>query len=545
MLRKMKLIILFSLYVVLSPGLASALGLGQLKVQSALNENLHAEIELITVSDEELKTLKAGLAENILFQTNRLPVTDELKSLTFGIVGVGRKHYIRIDSSQPFTQANTSFFLKVESSSGVLVRKYKIVLSSNLKPAVSATVQMPDQAKEKSGQAKAVRVVVSNGQTLWSIASQYTVASDVSGSQMMLAIQTVNPDAFNVSNINELKKGSVLIIPTLAEARSIKPAQALNQVKQQVQQWKQHRALQASIPNTRLPTVKVDSKQKLSILAKTADAPANTNSTSIELTGLQQQKQLLQEQLGSKEEQNLELRNRLDNLERVLQKQEAIISVQNQQLAQLQLILERFENLAPQSPKASPSANPAETSVIAGSALNIEIKAFFDRFLVLSDQALDASKQAWWKLKAWLQQRSIAFLLGVPTVSLWLLVMLMMLLLRRRKSEAVSAPDEPHVAAAEVPVEMQRSAAPKEPEAIILDDDVLKDLVGDVPDFEIDDAPEELPEDAATKLALVTVLVEMGDYSAAKESLHEVIAEGNAEQVKRAQQILATLVDAE
>lgn len=541
MLRKMKLIILFSLYVVLSPGLASALGLGQLKVQSALNENLHAEIELITVSDEELKTLKAGLAENILFQTNRLPVTDELKSLTFGIVGVGRKHYIRIDSSQPFTQANTSFFLKVESSSGVLVRKYKIVLSSNLKPAVSAVVQMPDQAKEKSGQAKAVRVVVSNGQTLWSIASQYTVASDVSGSQMMLAIQTVNPDAFNVSNINELKKGSVLIIPTLAEARSIKPAQALNQVKQQVQQWKQHRALQASIPNTRLPTVKVDSKQKLSILAKIADAPANTNSTSIELTGLQQQKQLLQEQLGSKEEQNLELRNRLDNLERVLQKQEAIISVQNQQLAQLQLILERFENLAPQSP----SANPAETSVIAGSALNIEIKAFFDRFLVLSDQALDASKQAWWKLKAWLQQRSIAFILGVPTVSLWLLVMLMMLLLRRRKSEAVSAPDEPHVAAAEVPVEMQRSAAPKEPEAIILDDDVLKDLVGDVPDFEIDDAPEELPEDAATKLALVTVLVEMGDYSAAKESLHEVIAEGNAEQVKRAQQILATLVDAE
>ena len=541
MLRKMKLIILFSLYVVLSPGLASALGLGQLKVQSALNENLHAEIELITVSDEELKTLKAGLAENILFQTNRLPVTDELKSLTFGIVGVGRKHYIRIDSSQPFTQANTSFFLKVESSRGVLVRKYKIVLSSNLKPAVSAVVQMPDQAKEKSGQAKAVRVVVSNGQTLWSIASQYTVASDVSGSQMMLAIQTVNPDAFNVSNINELKKGSVLIIPTLAEARSIKPAQALNQVKQQVQQWKQHRALQASIPNTRLPTVKVDSKQKLSILAKTADAPANTNSTSIELTGLQQQKQLLQEQLGSKEEQNLELRNRLDNLERVLQKQEAIISVQNQQLAQLQLILERFENLAPQSP----SANPAETSVIAGSALNIEIKAFFDRFLVLSDQALDASKQAWWKLKAWLQQRSIAFILGVPTVSLWLLVMLMMLLLRRRKSEAVSAPDEPHVAAAEVPVEMQRSAAPKEPEAIILDDDVLKDLVGDVPDFEIDDAPEELPEDAATKLALVTVLVEMGDYSAAKESLHEVIAEGNAEQVKRAQQILATLVDAE
>ena len=83
MQRKSKLILIYSLLAMFWPGLVSALGLGQLVVQSALNEPLRAEIELVTITSEEFETLKVGLAENILFQTNRLPVTDELKSLQF------------------------------------------------------------------------------------------------------------------------------------------------------------------------------------------------------------------------------------------------------------------------------------------------------------------------------------------------------------------------------------------------------------------------------------------------------------------------------
>ena len=83
MQRKSNLILIYSLLAMFWPGLVSALGLGQLVVQSALNEPLRAEIELVTITGEEFETLKVGLAENILFQTNRLPVTDELKSLQF------------------------------------------------------------------------------------------------------------------------------------------------------------------------------------------------------------------------------------------------------------------------------------------------------------------------------------------------------------------------------------------------------------------------------------------------------------------------------
>ena len=621
MQRKAKLILIYSLLAVLWPGLASALGLGQLVVQSALNEPLRAEIELVTVTSEEFQTLKVGLAENILFQTNRLPVTDELKSLQFKPIRTGSNSYIRIHSSEPFRQANTAFFIKLESSSGVLVRKYKIALAAAAKSPVTVAEKKPEQVQKD----QSPRVVVADGETLWSIASRYTTGTRISGSQMMLAIQAMNPNAFNAQNINELKKGSILIIPALEQARSIKSGQALNQVRQQVQQWKQHRAKQIVVPSTRLPTVLSDNKQKLSILAKTPNAGSDANPQSVELADMRQQNQLLQEQVGSKVQENLELRSRVDNLELVLKKQEAIIEVQNQQLARLQEILERLENLPPISPQASPLAGPKSSpqasAMLADSELNAGLKMAFDKTLnasqqawlelktwsqqqmqeglerfenlppissqsspksspqasaALADSELNAdlkmffdkashgSQQTWLEFKAWSQQRSVAFLLGISSLSLLLLVMFMVFFLRRRKSasEPVSSADEPHFdpqaieqmdeSTGKVSPQALSTAAAQEPQPVILDGQVLKDLVDGVvvtnepePMSEVEPEPEddleELPEDAATKLDLVAILLEMGDVDSARESLRQVIADGDAEQVKRAQQILATI----
>jgi len=619
MQRKAKSILIYSLLAVLWPGLASALGLGQLVVQSALNEPLRAEIELVTVTSEEFKTLKVGLAENILFQTNRLPVTDELKSLQFKPIRTGSNSYIRIHSSEPFRQANTAFFMKLESSSGVLVRKYKIALAAAAKSPVTVAEKKPEQVQKD----QSPRVVVADGETLWSIASRYTAGTRISGSQMMLAIQAMNPNAFNAQNINELKKGSVLVIPTLEQARSIKPGEALNQVRQQVQQWEQHRAAQTVVPSTRLPTVLSDNKQKLSILAKTPNAGSDANPQSVELADMRQQNQLLQEQVGSKVQENLELRSRIDNLELVLKKQEAIIEVQNQQLARLQEILERLENLPPisqqASPLAGPKSSPQASATLADSELNADLKMISDKTFnssqqawlelkawsqkqmqegleqfqnlppissqsspksspqasaALADSELNAdlkmffdkashgSQQTWLELKAWSQQRSIVFLLSVSSLSLWLLVMFVVFFLRRRKSasEPASSADEPHFdpqaieqmdeSTGKVSPQALSTAAAQEPQPVILDEQVLKDLVDGVvvtnePEpmvkVEPEDDLEELPEDAATKLDLVAILLEMGDVDSARESLRQVIADGDAEQVKRAQQILATI----
>ena len=549
MQRKSKLILIYSLLAMFWPGLVSALGLGQLVVQSALNEPLRAEIELVTITSEEFETLKVGLAENILFQTNRLPVTDELKSLQFQAIRTSSNSYIRINSSQPFKQASTAFFIKLESSSGVLVRKYKIALAAATKSSTTIAEKKPEQAQKD----QLPRVAVADGETLWSIASRYTAGTNISGSQMMLAIQLMNPDAFNMGNINELKKGVVLVVPALAQARSIKPEQALNQVRQQAQEWKQHRAEQPIVRSTRLPTVVSDNKQKLSILTKTPNLDDDSNPQSVELADMQQQNQLLQEQIGSKVQENLELRSRIGDLELMLKKQEAIIDVQNQQLARLQEILERFEDLPPMNsqpgplagPKSSPKSSPQASAAIAESELNVDLKETLDK-------AIYASQQVWLELKAWFQQQSVAFLLGISSLFLWLLVMFILLLLRRRKlaSEPVSSPEEPHLDPQVIVMmdEKTEEVAVKavfpttqEPQIVGLDDQALKDLADDVAELEPDDDYEELLENAATKLDLVAVLLEMGDVDSARESLREVIAEGDAEQVKRAQQILATI----
>ncbi len=44
------------------PGAAGAVGLGEIRVQSALNEPLSAEIDIVGATDEELSDLRAAVA---------------------------------------------------------------------------------------------------------------------------------------------------------------------------------------------------------------------------------------------------------------------------------------------------------------------------------------------------------------------------------------------------------------------------------------------------------------------------------------------------
>src|SRR5580658_6813146 len=50
------------------PGMAGALGLGDIHVNSALNEPLSAEIQIVGASDEELTDLRAAVADRETFQ---------------------------------------------------------------------------------------------------------------------------------------------------------------------------------------------------------------------------------------------------------------------------------------------------------------------------------------------------------------------------------------------------------------------------------------------------------------------------------------------
>ena len=94
-------------------------------------------------------------------------------------------------------------------------------VSVSIQPAMAANTYGPTTGQE----------------TLWSIASRLRPTYAVSTQQMMLAIRAKNPQAFTVSNINALKKGSVLKLPTLAEIQQLDQIQALRNARQQNRHW--------------------------------------------------------------------------------------------------------------------------------------------------------------------------------------------------------------------------------------------------------------------------------------------------------------------
>ena len=58
---------------------------------------------------------------------------------------------------------------------------------------------------------------VARGETLWGIASEYSKGTGFSINQTMLALQRKNPDAFIQQNINKLKRGVILRMPSFSE----------------------------------------------------------------------------------------------------------------------------------------------------------------------------------------------------------------------------------------------------------------------------------------------------------------------------------------
>ena len=86
----------------LFPIASHALALGKLKVHSALNEPLNAEIAFTTVTDKELKGLNVSLASRADFDAagvDRLPFLSQIK-FTIEKKSDG-KYYLQLRTEQP------------------------------------------------------------------------------------------------------------------------------------------------------------------------------------------------------------------------------------------------------------------------------------------------------------------------------------------------------------------------------------------------------------------------------------------------------------
>ncbi len=150
MFRNRRGIALISRWMLISimalfPVAGHALALGKLKVLSALNEPLNAEIEFTSITEKELKGLTVSLASRSDFDdagVELLPFLSELKFV------VDRKsdgrHFLQLRTDQQINEPFLHLLLQVEWPGGRLVREYTALIDPPYKIAgKAAPVETP------------------------------------------------------------------------------------------------------------------------------------------------------------------------------------------------------------------------------------------------------------------------------------------------------------------------------------------------------------------------------------------------------------------
>jgi pilus assembly protein FimV len=214
------------------------------------------------------------------------------------------------------------------------------------------------------------RVQVTGGQTLWSVAQQVR-PQGVNTNQAMLALQRANPDAFINGNINRLKTGAVLRIPSRDEFAAMGTAEAESQVRAQEASWRGQPAPQpvAAAPAATTPAAAAASPRpaapvdsRLEVVPPSGDTPRAAQSgaaAGAEGRELRAEVARAQEQVSALQQENRELQSRVTDLERIDRDTRQLIALKDSQLAEAQRRLAELEQQR-QAAAAAPTATPTE-----------------------------------------------------------------------------------------------------------------------------------------------------------------------------------------
>ncbi len=245
--------------LLLAPQAALALGLGDIRLNSSLNEPLAAEIDLVAPTADELGSLSAQLASRELFQRYGLERPGYLDSLSFS-VGQGRdgRSVLQVNSTTAISEPFVTFLVEVNWPRGRLLREYTVLLDPPVfapKEAVAAAPVAAPRASRPATAAPAPRPAspapastttpaempdgyrVQRGDTLYGIAAGLTGGNRGDVNRMMLALFRENPQAFD-DNVNLLRAGALLRIPGPAAIDGISAAEAAGEIGRQTAAWR-------------------------------------------------------------------------------------------------------------------------------------------------------------------------------------------------------------------------------------------------------------------------------------------------------------------
>lgn len=217
---------------------AWALELGRVAVQSNLGEPLQAELEITRITAEERASLQIGVAPAAQFQAANVERSPALNGIKFDVVqSPDGRTVVRITGNQTVGTPFVDLLVQARSSSGTSQRNYTLLFDPpNLRtpPAapepVAAATTTPPQAATPPRRNVAARpnlrgVRVRTGDTASELANARRYRG-VSLEQMLVGMLRTNPNAFIDNNINRLKTGAVLDMPSHADVAAVNPDEA-------------------------------------------------------------------------------------------------------------------------------------------------------------------------------------------------------------------------------------------------------------------------------------------------------------------------------
>lgn len=373
-----------------------AAGLGPINVFSAIGQPLRAEVEL-NATPQEMQSLTARIASAEAFRQASLAYSPLMSALKLAVESRGNRAVVLISSDRPLSEPFVDLLIELDWTSGRVIREYTFLLDpapAGTPPAVvSAPVTAPPVAASSGTQraappshpslsgasALAGRHEVRRGDTLHGIAEAHRPRG-ATLDQMLVALLRENPDAFDGENINRMRAGAILKVPSGTTVSAVEPAQAHREVVAQAADFEAYRKrLAGSVAARAAASESSASRAGAGAIVARVDEPAGQgaggdqvkvssalNSAAAEaLTGESSRLarlQSLEEELVARDKALEEAHSRLAALEASIREMQKLLEIRSEGLAELQ---QRAGASAPDSAGAGAQANgPAAAALI-------------------------------------------------------------------------------------------------------------------------------------------------------------------------------------
>ncbi|MGA0936857.1 MAG: FimV/HubP family polar landmark protein [Sedimenticolaceae bacterium] len=340
---------LLALSLLISQSVLS-LGFGELELKSEQGEPLDARIVLVNLGEVDLTTIKVELASAEAHDAAQIPFEQNLSQLAFRVQSsVEHDAVVRVTSKEPISADFMQFLVDMAWPQGQLQSEYTISL------------KLPDTAAASSvavelAQTSSATVIVRKDDTLSQIAMEHK-ASDVSMTQMMMALHMNNREAFIKDNVNLMRTGAILQLPQAEQVRLISRGEAGRHFTAQMQQWDEIRGLNKTSAQSEIGIAPVVEQSDYLQIATPIEEGAEGQAGVVQSEGevVDQESQainLLQEDVAAKQLTNERLEEEVILLKEQVTDMQKLLSVQDEELARMQV------NATPDAEKAiEPPAN--------------------------------------------------------------------------------------------------------------------------------------------------------------------------------------------